>query len=136
MLNFSFLEKGLVLVSPPHFVDSFPRKMFFMLYSLNWPNLNAKFLHYLLNELNKNSYCWSRDMLNFSFSEKGLGLVSPHFVNGFPRKMQSQVKWEILWFFTEKMLYVKKLNNNFSHLSMRKSFLLQPFVIKPSLVPI
>ena len=40
------------------------------------------------NELNKNSDCWSTDMLNFSFSGKGLGLVSsPHFVYGFLRKM-------------------------------------------------
>ena len=34
MLNVSFSEKGLGLVSPPHFVYGFPRKMFFMLYSL------------------------------------------------------------------------------------------------------
>ena len=32
--------------------------------------------------------CRSRDMLNFNFSEKGLGLVSqPYFVFNFPRKM-------------------------------------------------
>ena len=42
MLNFSFLEKGLELVSPPNFVYGFSRKMFFMLYSLNWPNLIAR----------------------------------------------------------------------------------------------
>ena len=31
---------------------------------------------------------WSRDMLNFDFSEKGLGLVSPtHFVYDFSRKL-------------------------------------------------
>ena len=31
---------------------------------------------------------WSRDMLNFNFSEKSLGLVSPrHFVHDFSRKM-------------------------------------------------
>ena len=38
MLNFDFLEKGLGIVSPPHFVYDFLRKMFFMLYSINWPN--------------------------------------------------------------------------------------------------
>ena len=39
MLNFNFSEKSLGLVSPPYFVYGFSRKIFFMLYSLNWPNL-------------------------------------------------------------------------------------------------
>ena len=39
MLNFNFSEKGLGLVSPPHFVYDFSRKMFLMLHSINWPNL-------------------------------------------------------------------------------------------------
>ena len=38
MLNFDFLEKGLGIVSPPHFVYDFSRKMFFMSYSINGPN--------------------------------------------------------------------------------------------------
>ena len=38
MLNFNFSEKGLGLVSPPHFVYDFSRKMFLMLYSINWTN--------------------------------------------------------------------------------------------------
>ena len=37
MLNFNFSEKGLGLVSPPHFVYDFSRKMFLMLHSINWP---------------------------------------------------------------------------------------------------
>ena len=37
-LNFDFLEKGLGIVSPPYFVYDFSRKMFLMLYSINWPN--------------------------------------------------------------------------------------------------
>ena len=39
MLNFDFLEKGLGIVSPAHFVYNFSRKMFFMSCSINWPNL-------------------------------------------------------------------------------------------------
>ena len=35
MLSFNFPEKGLGLVSPPHFVDDFSRKMFLVLYSIN-----------------------------------------------------------------------------------------------------
>ena len=37
-LNFIFLEKGLGLVSPPHFEYDFSRKIFLMLHSINWPN--------------------------------------------------------------------------------------------------
>ena len=37
MLNFDFSEKGLELVSSSHFVYDFLRKMFLMLYSINWP---------------------------------------------------------------------------------------------------
>ena len=38
MLNFDFLEKGLGTVLPPNFVYDFSRKIFLMLYSVNWPN--------------------------------------------------------------------------------------------------
>ena len=34
ILNFDFLEKGLEIVSSPHFVHDFSRNMFFMLYSI------------------------------------------------------------------------------------------------------
>ena len=37
MLNFDILEKGLEIVSPPHFVSDFSRKMFPMSYSIKWP---------------------------------------------------------------------------------------------------
>ena len=35
MLDFDFSEKGLGLVSPPHFVYDFSEKMFPVLYSIN-----------------------------------------------------------------------------------------------------
>ena len=38
VLNFNFSEKGLGLVSPPHFVYDFSRKMFLMLHYINWPS--------------------------------------------------------------------------------------------------
>ena len=41
MLNFDFLDKGLGIVSPAHFVYDFSTKMFFMLYSVNLPNFIA-----------------------------------------------------------------------------------------------
>ena len=39
MLNFDFLDEGLGIVSPAHFVHDFSTKTFVMLYSINWPNL-------------------------------------------------------------------------------------------------
>ena len=41
MLNFDFLDKGLGIVSPAHFVYDFSTKLFLMLYSINWPNFIA-----------------------------------------------------------------------------------------------
>ena len=35
MLNFDFLEKALGIVSSPHFVYDFSRKIFLILYSIN-----------------------------------------------------------------------------------------------------
>ena len=36
--QFWFFRKGLGIVSPPHFLYNFSRKMFLILYSINWPN--------------------------------------------------------------------------------------------------
>ena len=41
ILNFDVLEKGLGIVSPRHFLYDFSRKMFLMLFSINWPILIA-----------------------------------------------------------------------------------------------
>ena len=41
MLNVDFVEKGLGIFSTPHFVLNFSRKMWLMLYSINWPNFNV-----------------------------------------------------------------------------------------------
>ena len=60
MLNFS--EKGLALVSPPHFVNDFSGKMFLVLYSITWRN----FIVWLpcLPEI-LNNICFTK--LNLSF---------------------------------------------------------------------
>ena len=42
--QFWAFRKGLGIVSPPHFVDDFSRKMLFMLYSINWPNFIVRLL--------------------------------------------------------------------------------------------
>ena len=36
MLNLGFLEKGLRIVSPPHFVNDFSREVFLLVHSINW----------------------------------------------------------------------------------------------------
>ena len=36
MVNFAFLDKGLGIISPLHFVYDFSTKVFLMLYSINW----------------------------------------------------------------------------------------------------
>ena len=41
MLNFDFLDNGLGIVSPAHFVYDFSTKMFLMLYSIKRPNFIA-----------------------------------------------------------------------------------------------
>ena len=38
MFNFDFLDEGLGIVSPAHFVYGFSSEMFLMLYSINRPN--------------------------------------------------------------------------------------------------
>ena len=50
MLNFDFIEKALGVVSVPHIVYDFSRKMFLMLYPINWPNFIA-WLPFLLKIL-------------------------------------------------------------------------------------
>ena len=50
MLNFDFLSKGLGTVAPAHFVYDFSKKMFLVLFSINWPNFIA-WLPLLLEKL-------------------------------------------------------------------------------------
>ena len=49
-LAFDFLEEGLGIVSSPYFVYDFSRKMFLVLYSINWPN-DIAWLHLILEIL-------------------------------------------------------------------------------------
>ena len=65
MLNFDFLEKGLEIVPPQHFVYNFSRKMFLMSYSINWPN----FIVFASWDVEKFVYCnvcfLGCDVINF-----------------------------------------------------------------------
>ena len=41
MINFDFLDKGLGIASPPHFVYDFSTKMLLIVHSINSPNFIA-----------------------------------------------------------------------------------------------
>ena len=47
-LNLDFLEKGLGIVYPRNFVYNFSRKIFLMLYSINWPTSLPNYLYNLI----------------------------------------------------------------------------------------
>ena len=51
MLNFNFPEKGLGLVILPHFVYDFSKKVFLMLYSINWPKFFVCFSYFSRHQL-------------------------------------------------------------------------------------
>ena len=70
MLNFNFLEKGLGIVSPPNFVHDFSRKMFLMLYFINWLNLIVRSpLLEILDNMCSTIVCFpSCDIINFEIN--------------------------------------------------------------------
>ena len=77
MINFKFSEKGRGPVSRPYCVYEFSRKLFLMLYSINWPKLNLiVWLPLLLEILGKYAYCNCLpiyDVTNFD--------INPSFLN-------------------------------------------------------
>ena len=84
MLNFDFLDKGLGIASPAHFVYDFPTKMFLMLYSINRPNFIAWLP--LLLEILKNMciaivYYPGCDVIDFK-TNFILLMIQPFFLHG------------------------------------------------------
>ena len=70
-LSFDFLEKCLGLVSPPHFVYDFLKKIFLMSYFINWPNLIVRLplLLEILRSICILSICFPvYDAINFEIS--------------------------------------------------------------------
>ena len=81
MLNFDFLDKGVGIVSPAHFVYDFLTKMFLILFSISWPNFNAWLS--LLLEILGNMYisivCYSGcDVMDFEINL--IFLIEPFFL--------------------------------------------------------
>ena len=80
MLNFDFLEKGLGIVAPPYFVNNFSRKMFLMLYSINWPNVIVwwPLLFEILDNMRIAIVCFPGcDVLNFEINP--IFLIKPFY---------------------------------------------------------
>ena len=65
MLNIDFLEKGLVIVSPPYFVHDFLRKVFLIIYSISWPNFRGSIIPELQSQIPKPSYVLWRHKPSF-----------------------------------------------------------------------
>ena len=71
MLNFDFLEKGLGIVSAPHFVCSFSRKVCILLYFINWLNFIVwlPLLLEIFGEICISIVCFSScDVMNFEIN--------------------------------------------------------------------
>ena len=86
MISFNISEKGFGLVSQPHFIYDFSRKMFLMLHSINWPTfivwfpllfeILAQCVHSrqkLKNLENEKRFC--AEMKNIFHHFKGLSVV-------------------------------------------------------------
>ena len=63
MLYFDFLQKGLAIVSPPHFVYDLSRKMFLMLCSIDWPNFIVLMLYFYFTFWNIGQYVYCTFLL-------------------------------------------------------------------------
>ena len=71
MLKFSFLEKGLEIGSPPHFLYNFSRKVFLILNSINLPDIIVCLLFHfeILANMCIIIICFpGRDIINFEIN--------------------------------------------------------------------
>ena len=71
MLNFDFLETGLGIVSAPHFVCGFSRKVCILLYFINWLNsiVWLPLLLEIFGEICISIVCFSScDVMNFEIN--------------------------------------------------------------------
>ena len=120
MFHFDFLEKDLVIVSSALFVYDFSRKMFLMLYSINWP----KFIIWLplvlkiLDNMCIAIVCFP-DCDVISFEINFIFLINPFFymtkniqdksLNMFRTKRALKVKWKAFFVIFIRAFSCKKL---------------------------
>ena len=80
VLNFDSLEKELGIVSPPRLGYDFSRKMFLVLYSINWPHLIAwlSLVLEILGSMRIAIVCFPGcDVMNFEINH--ISLIKPFF---------------------------------------------------------
>ena len=76
MLKFNFPENSLELVSLPHFMYDFSRKMFLMLYSINWPKFNV-WLPILLEILGDKCIATNQAVMSWKIEINLIFLIKP-----------------------------------------------------------
>ena len=88
-------RKGLGIVSPPHFVYDFSARIFFMLYSINWPNLLPpdyfSFLRYWLIEY---CNCLLTRFWRYEFWNQPYHFNQDFFLHDLKVKKKIQIFWE------------------------------------------
>ena len=95
MLNFGFLNKGLGIISPAHFVYDFSTKILLMLYCINWSNfivwlpLLLEILHNMCIAIACKSGC---DVITFKINL--IFLIKPFLYMTKKVKIKSQMSWE------------------------------------------
>ena len=86
---------GLAMVSPPYFVCDFSRKMFLMLYSINWPNFIV-WLSLLLDILGNICiaivWCPGCDVISFEINL--FFLIKPFFYMTKNARQKFNISWE------------------------------------------
>ena len=95
MLNFDFLEKGLGIVSPPHFEKDFSRKMVLMLYSIDWPNFIVwlPLLLEILGNMCIAIVCYPGcDVMDFEINL--IFLIKPFFLQDQKVMAKTEISWE------------------------------------------
>ena len=95
-INLNFSEKGLELVSPPHFVYGFSRKVFFMLHSMNWPNFIVwlPLLHEILDYMCITIIYWpGYDVMKFEINLTFLTMPF-YYMTKKKVKTKTEISWE------------------------------------------
>ena len=95
IMLFQKTKRGLELVSLPHFLHNFWRKLFFLLYSINCPNFIVLllFLCEILGNMCIAIVCKpSCDVMNFEFNL--MFLIKPFFLHDQKVETKTKISWE------------------------------------------
>ena len=110
MLHFDYLEKDLGTLFPPHFVYNFSRKVFLMLYSINWLNFIVwlALILEMLGNMCITIFCFPGcDVINFEINF--VFLIKPFFY--MPKNWRQKFKY-----FESEKSFKGEMKNIFHHL--------------------